>query len=479
MKIRTVALIFLLFMLPVALYVTFGTKHLAPVHQPKTVLKKPLPKVEPPKKTLDIATIKPINLPIAQWTSDNGTPIYFVATPGIPIVDISVTFNAGTARDGAKPGLATLCANLLATGLNDGTTVEDILAQLEDTGAQYNVQVDRDKTTLSLRSLSDPNRLNPTVALFANIITNPGFPETETTTLKNQVQVELQQNLQQPAFIAKRAFYEALYGNHPYAHSATGNADSIASIDKSQLAEFHKQFFVAQNATITIVGGISEADAKFLTNQITQKVASGKKADPLPNVTALTTFTEENISFPSEQTHILMGQPCAIQNDPDYFALLLGNDILGGNGLQSRLFQDIRDKHGLVYSVRSILLQLQKPAPFVLSLQTKNAQSQQAIALLKENLNRFITAGPTDEEVIDAKSGFIRSLPLEISDNEKITYFVSNLAFYQKPLDFLKTYVKNIDTVTTTQVKETFQKRIHPETMVLVTVGEIPKANPN
>lgn len=410
------------------------------------------------------------SIAIQNWSTANGARVYFVATEGIPIIDVQVNFDAGSARDAEKPGLATLCIHLLDQGILNANA--DLIAEkFEDSGAKFSVDVDRDRSIISLRSLTDPKLLNPVIALYADLISNPTFPENNIETQRNQMLIGLQRNLQQPNTVASQAFFKALYKNHPYAEPAYGTIEGVSLITKTDLVQFHQRYFVAKNATITIVGGVSKEQATDIANQISQKLPTGNLATPLPNVEPLTESVNINISFPMEQTHVLTGQPCATENDPDYFPLLVGNNILGGGMLTSRLFNEVRNDRGLAYNVISAVLQLQKPAPFVIRLQTKNSQTQEAITVLQNTLVKFINEGPTEQEVFEAKQAITRSFPIEISNNEKITDVVSLMGFYQLPLDSLATYQKQVDAVTIAEIKSAFQRRINPAKLGLIVVG--------
>jgi zinc protease len=454
-------LLFFMLLLPITLFFS---------HIKKTCTKctaAPVVATTPITITAENITHSPV---IQNWTTTNNTRVYFVATEGIPIIDIKVNFDAGSARDQDKPGLAAFMVHLLDQGISSANA-DQIAEQLEDTGAQLHAGVDRDRATISLRALTEPTLLNPVILLFADLISSPVFPDNSIETQRNQSLIAIKRNLQQPHTVASQAFFRTLYKNHPYSEPSCGTEAAVALITKNDLTQFHQQYFVANNATITIVGGISKEQATTIANQIAEKLPAGNMAAPIPDVTPLTEFTDINIPFPSEQTHVLTGQPCATENDPDYFTLLVGNYILGGGGLTSRLFKDVRDERGLVYNVSSKLMQLQKPAPFVIQLQTKNNQAKEAIAVLQNTLSNFMKEGPTEQEVLEAKQSITRAFPIEISNNAKIAEVVSNMAFYKLPLDTLTTYQQKVEAITAADIKSTFERRINPEKFGLIVVG--------
>lgn len=455
--------------LPIALFFS-SSKKIAPTSPSAPPLKTNTATTAVTETTAKIVKSAPQQVAIQHWSTVNDAEVYFVATAGIPIIDIQVNFDAGSARDNGKPGLAAFCTSLLEEGIPNANA--DLIAEkFEDAGAKFSVNVDRDRAIISLRSLTDPKLLNPVLALYSDLIASPTFPENSIEIIRSQMLTELKRNLQQPNTVATQAFSRTLYKNHPYAEPTCGTIEAVSAITKEDLIEFHQQYFVAKNATITIVGDLSKEQATDIANQITQKLPAGNAAAPLPDVAALTQAIAVDIPFPTEQTHVLTGQPCATQNDPDYFPLLVGNHILGGGMLTSRLFNDVRNDRGLAYNVTSALLQLQKPAPFVIKLQTKNTQSKEAIAVLQNTLLKFIQEGPTEQEILEAKQSLTRSFPVEISNNEKITDVVSSMGFYKLPLDSLATYQKQVEAVTLSDIKSAFQRRINPEKLGLIVVG--------
>lgn len=412
----------------------------------------------------------PTTQKIQQWTTSAGTRVYLIESHSIPMVDIHMTFDAGSARDGAQFGVANCWLNLLDQGTST-LNADQIAEQFENKGALLNAHVDRDRAMISLRTLSEPEILNPLLNLLADLMAKPAFKEESIALIKNQILTEQKMMQQQPEILAKNAFYEALYSNHPYAHPVIGTEQTVQAITQSDLQHFHQQYAVAQNATLTLVGDLTLEQAKTLSEKIIQQLPQGSKAPDLKAIPPLTTPIVQTIHYASEQTHLLMGGPGIANNDPDYFPLLIANYILGDNILMSRLFKEVREKRGLVYHVRSHFATLKQPGPFVIKLQTQNHQIQEAIQVVKETLGHFVNEGPSEQELIDAKQGLMQAFPLSLNSNEKLSAQLDTLSFYEQPLDFLETYQSKIKAVTLEDIQAALQKHIHPETMALITVG--------
>jgi zinc protease len=178
-------------------------------------------------------------------------------------------------------------------------------------------------------------------------------------------------------------------------------------------------------------------------------------------------------SFPSEQTHLLLGQPGLSRDDPDYFPLYVGNHILGGNGLISRLAQNIREDQGLAYSVYSYFIPMHQRGPYIVGLQTRNAQASRAQKLALDTLRDFIEQGPTDDELRAAKNNITGGFPLRIDSNDKIADNLLSMAFYDLPLDYLDTFSGKVAAVTAGQIRDAFQRRIDLRHWVQVRVGPV------
>jgi zinc protease len=166
------------------------------------------------------------------------------------------------------------------------------------------------------------------------------------------------------------------------------------------------------------------------------------------------------------------------RDDPDFFALYVGNYALGGGGFDSRLLKEIRDKRGYAYSAYSYFLPMAASGPFMLGLQTKNAQTDDALKVARETLQQFVIEGPSEDELNQAKSNLVGGFPLRIDSNKKIIEYLSLIGFYKLPIDYLDTWVAKVNAVDVAAVKQAFARRVHPEQMATVVVGTVPSAKP-
>jgi zinc protease len=210
---------------------------------------------------------------------------------------------------------------------------------------------------------------------------------------------------------------------------------------------------------------------------VTADLPAGDAAAAVPPVPVLTQATEKHINFPSTQTHIIMGQPGMKYGDPDYFPLLLGNHILGGGGVVTRLFSEIREKHGLSYSAYSYFSPRREAGPFVANLQTEAGQAGQALEVLRVTLDQFIKDGPTEAELRAAKQNLTGGFPMRMDSNRKILAYVGVIGFYGLPLDYLDQFIGRIEAVTSAQIHDAFGRRLDLTHMATILVGPAAEVN--
>lgn len=408
---------------------------------------------------------------IQHWILSNGARVYFVESRELPMLQVRVVFDAGSSRDPAeKPGVANLTATMLDEGA-DKLGADDIASRFEGVGAEFSAGIDRDMATVSLRSLSDSALLDPALDLFAQILAKPAFPAENLERQRAQALVSLQKDAQSPGAIAEKAFYREMYGRHPYASNPLGDETSLKAIVREDLAEFHRRHYVGANAWVVIVGDASKRQARHIAERVAAGLPAGKALPPLPPVNTLYSGWRKDIAFPATQTHINMGHPGVRRGDPDYFPLYVGNYVLGGGGLVSRLSVEVREKHGLSYSVYSYFYPMRMPGPLFIGLQTQNTQRDQALKLVREVLTDFVAKGPTDRELEAAKKHLTGSFPLRLDSNGKIAENLAVIGFYGLPLTYLDDFIPRIEAVTAEQIRDAFRRRVHPDQMVTVTVG--------
>lgn len=408
---------------------------------------------------------------IQHWETDKGVRVYFVEAHEIPMVTARILFDAGSSRDGDKPGMAMLTSSLLDEGAG-GLSADQISRSFDDLGANFGSGAGRDMGFVSLQALSDPAMLGKVVENLQRIISKPDFPDAALERQRSRTLTGIQQKQQSPDAVANDAFFAAIYGNHPYAHAPEGTEASIKALTRKDVVDFYHRYYTARNAVVALVGDLNRDRAEQLVTALFADLPEGERAPPLPEVPALKEAQTIKIEHPSTQTHILVGQPGIRRDDPDLFPLYVGNNVLGGGSMTSRLFEEIREKRGLAYSTYSYFMPMHQAGPFVAGVQTRNGQAEESLHLLNEQLREFIAKGPTPAELKATQKNLTGGFPLRIDSNKDILEYLAMIGFYGLPLDYLDKYTQRVAAVTAQQVQEAFRKKLTPDRMVTVLVGQ-------
>jgi zinc protease len=420
--------------------------------------------------TLSLAATVALATPeIQHWQAPSGARVYFVEDHGLPMLDVAVNFPAGGAFDTAgKVGVANLTFGMLDLGAQ-GLSEDDIARRLADVGAQLSGSFDSDRAALNLRTLSSEREREVALDILARSLQQPLFPEDILTREKARLIAALKEAETQPESIADKAFGKAVFGPHPYGWRA--EAADIEKIQRAQLEAFYRSHYGAKHAVVALMGDISRKQAEAIAQRLTASLPEGGADDRIAPVIIRIQPAEQRISHPASQSHILIGAPGVARNDEDYFALYVGNYILGGGGFVSRLMHEVREQRGLAYSVYSYFMPMQQPGAFQIGLQTKKEQADEALGLVRDTLQNFVRNGVTEKELRAAKQNIVGGFPLRIDSNKKILDYLSVIGFYELPLTYLDDFTANVEAVTTRQIRDAFKRRIDPAAMATVIVG--------
>jgi zinc protease len=416
-------------------------------------------------------------LKIQSWTLENGARVLFVENHSIPVLDISVEFDAGSRRDpDGKAGTASLTNGMLARGVSAATapmpetamTEAQISDAFADTGAQRGGGAGIDRGGATLRTLSSEKEREKAVNLLARVLAQPSFPEDFFARDKARFIASVKEDETKPESIGDKAFWRLLYGSHPYAKQET--VASVEAIMRDDLVAFHAAHYVANRAIISMIGDISRAEADAIAQELTTRLSRGEPLPALPPVPEAR-GQEERIAHPATQAHILIGAPAIVRGDPDFFPLTVGNYVLGGGGFVSRLMREVREKRGLAYSAYSYFSPLAQPGPFQAGLQTQKDQADEALKVTRDTIAAFLRDGPTPQELKAAKDNLIGGFSLRIDNNRKILDNIAAIGFYNLPLDYLDTWTAKVAKVSATDIKAAFQRKISPDGLATVVVG--------
>ena len=419
-------------------------------------------------------------IPIQHWTQASGAQVYLVESPAIAMVDVEIDFDAGSRRDPPEQaGLASMMAGMLEKGVqakNGAAALDEneLSEAWADLGAQFGAGASADRLNFSLRSLTDPDLLDKAVALAAREIAEPSFPEPIWQRERQRVQAALKESYTRPGTVIGRAYAKAVYGAHPYGYEMT--EATLARISVADMRTAHAAGVVACRARISMVGAVTRAQADAMAKRLLSRLPQVPCASlpPLPGVAEVAPLTqpaEIRLPFDAAQAHVLIGQPGFKRADPDYFALTVGNYILGGGGFVSRLTNEVREKRGLTYGVSSHFSPGLHAGSFTVGLQTRPDQAAQAVELVRQVVSDFVAKGPSEAELQAAKDNLIGGFALRIDSNRKLLGNIAGIAWNNLPLDYLDTWTQQVDKVSVADIKAAFARKLQPEKMVTVILG--------
>ena len=230
--------------------------------------------------------------------------------------------------DSSKLGQASLTSALLDESAG-GLTAQQVAENIESVGAQLSASASRDFSSITYRSLTDEKVLATAWPVFTSVVNSPDFLTTDFNRLKQRILLSIKQREESPGTLAQLALYEQIYKGHPYKNPIQGIEKTVAELGVEDVRRFYQQYYVGKNLTIVMVGGVTRQAAEKLVDDLAGELQAGAKAAQIPSVPVASTGLKVHKDYPSQQTHLLYATPVLKHNDPDYFALHVGNHILG------------------------------------------------------------------------------------------------------------------------------------------------------
>lgn len=402
----------------------------------------------------------------------NGMILYFMEDHELPLISVQAMIRTGSIYEPAdKIALAALTGSVMRTGGTRSHTGDEVDEMLDQMAAGISVGIGTDAGAASLDILKKD--FDAGLSLFADILMNPVFEEEKLAIAKNGALEMIRRRNDRPSSIASREFTKQVYGAaHPYGREAT--EETVQSITRADLAAFHEKYFAPNNIMIGITG---DFDAKEVIPKIEKAFAGWRRKEiDFPKVPPVAERREGGvyeIPKPISQTQIRIGHLGIKQDNPDFFALSILDDILGGSGLTNRLFRDVRTKQGLAYSVGSVF----RPGNFERGVfiafgETRVDSTFQAISTIIDHIRKIRQEPVTDSELKMAKESFLNSFIFSFSSPAQIVGRQMSLEYYGLPKDFLERFRDNVAKVTKEDILRVAQKYLHPDRLVVLAVGD-------
>jgi zinc protease len=402
---------------------------------------------------------------------ENGMVVYLLEDHELPLVTVSATIRTGGWMDPSdKIGLAALTGHTMRTGGTQRTAAADLDQELERLAMVMSISIGVESGVAMLDVLKKD--LDRGLALFADVLRRPAFDPARVELAKLQARESIRRRNDQPQSVASREFAKLLYGpSHPFARETS--MESIARVTREDLIGFHAATFHPNGILLGITGDFDKTTVLSKLRELFGDWTPGQATRmAAPPIEPADSREVRFVGKPISQTHLRAGHLSLKETDPDYPALVLVNDILGGGSFRSRLFQDVRTKQGLAYSISSVLRGgIYERGVWGMRTETKTASTQQVIATLVANLERLREQPVTDSELEESKEAFVNSFIFSFASPASIVSRRLQLEYDGLPKDFLQQLRDKVLKLTKEDLLRVAREQLHPERLKILAVG--------
>ena len=413
---------------------------------------------------------------------ENGIIVYLLPDPELPLVTISALIRTGAVYEPPeKIGLAGMTGTVMRTGGTARMTGDQIDEELEFLAAHVSVGIGDEIGTATLDLLKKD--LSRGLSIFADILRTPAFDPAKVELAKRQTLEAIRRRPDNPGGLTAREFRKLLYGaDHPFGREST--VETVSRITRDDLIAYHRQFFAPTGLMLGVTGdfekpamlaALRKAFGDWTSRPVTlPAIPPVAVMPPGPAQSANSAMRSVNVLRRDiTQTHLRIGHLSIRENDPDYFALALLEDILGGNSFTNRLFRDVRSRQGLAYSVGSRLVPGNLgPGAFVMQALTKGPTTHQALTSMLLHMERLRQEPVSDEELQHAKDAFLNSFVFSFADGGQIVGRLMVLEYYGLPKDFLQRFRDSVVRLTKEDLVRVAREHLHPDRVVILAVGK-------
>lgn len=416
-------------------------------------------------------------LNIQKVTSPGGITAWLVEDRSLPIVSLKFAFrNAGAKQDPAdKQGLSILASNTMDEGAGpyDSESFQKILTD-ESIGLSFGSS--RDDFTGGLKTLS--RNKGDAFRFMQLALTKPRFDKEPLERMRTANIARIQRSRAQPQWQAARLMNDIAYQGHPYAQNSGGTLTTLKNITQEDLKSFARTRLAKDNLVVAATGDITPEELSRRLDELfgdlpAKAVLKDIQRTSLQNQGSVTLYKSD-----IPQTVMEMAQPGINRDDPDYDAAQIMNYIFGGAGFGSRLMEEVREKRGLTYGIYTSLVRMDDANALSISTSTANKNTAEILNIIKEQETLMASSPVSDEELADAKSYLIGSMPLALSSTGAISSMLLGLQLDNLPIDYLDHRADKLKAVTKEDIQRVAKRLLKPDTMITVLVGQ-PEGVPN
>jgi zinc protease len=410
---------------------------------------------------------------IQRLVSPGGIEAWFVQDATVPLIAMEYAFGGGAAQDPAgKSGVGNMVASLLDEGSGDLDS-KTFHERLERRAIELSFSSTRDTFRGSLRMLKDNK--DEAFDLLHLALTSPRFDATDIERIRAQVISSLRRETTNPTSLASRKFLEVAFGDHPYGRQANGTLESVPKIDVADLKDYVRRVIAKDTLRIAVVGDVDPDTLGKLLDKTFGILPSKASLTPVADVEAAKPPQRAFIPLDVPQTVVTFGGPGIRRDDPKFMAAYVVNHILGGGGLSSRLYKEVREKRGLAYSIYQSLLWMDRSAIFIGNTGTRADRAGETVDAIEKETRRMAEDGPTQKELDEAKSYLKGSQMLALDTSSKLAQALLQYQLDKLPIDYIEKRNALVDAVTLDDAKQA-AKKLWGQGLLTVIVGRAPQA---
>jgi len=406
---------------------------------------------------------------IKEVSSEGGITAWLVEEHSIPFIALEIRFRGGASLDEPdKRGAINLMTGLIEEGAGD-LDARGFAAAQEALAARFSFDVYDDAMTVSARFLTE-NR-DASVALLRSALIEPRFDEDAIERVREQVLSIIRSDATDPDEMASRAFDTMAFGDHPYATSLNGTAESVSGLTRADLVAAHQRVLAKDRLYVGAVGDITEEELGALLDALLgdlPETGAPQPADVVVDMPGGVTV----VPFETPQSVAIFGHSGIKRDDPDFFAAFVMNQILGGGNFSSRLMNEVREKRGLTYGVYSYLASKEHAELMVGRVASANDRVAEAIAVIKAEWERLAAEGVTEQELEDAQTYLTGAYPLRFDGNTNIAEILAGMQLSGLPIDYINTRNDKVNAVTLEDVRRVAKRLVRPDALHFVVVGQ-------
>ncbi len=421
--------------------------------------------------TLPLFAAPALATTIERVVSPGGIEAWLVHEPAVPMIAVDFAFGGGAAQDPAgKAGTANLVASLLDEGAGDLDS-KTFHARLERKAIELGFQAERDTLRGTLRTLTE-NR-DEAFNYLRLALTAPRFDQTDVEIIRSQILSNLRRATTSPSDIANLRWWQTAFADHPYGRPVNGTLESVPTVTGDDLKGYTRRVLARANLKIAVVGDIDAEAVKAMLDRVFGGLPMEPDLKPVANVAPQGLGRRIVVKLDVPQAVVTFGGAGIARKDPDFMAAYIVNHILGGGAFSSRLYQEVREKRGLAYSVYDSLVWLNHSALFLGGTATRADRAGETLDVIDKEIRRLAQSGPTADELAKAKAYLNGSFALNLDTSSKIAALLVQLQLDGLGIDYFARRPEMINAVTLDDAKRVAKRLL--DGGMLVTVAGRPE----